>query len=136
MDYEEMLKKGIENLPKKTDSKERFEIPKVMGHLQGNKTVISNFVQIANAFGRPVEHMLKYILKELATPGELQNNNILMLGTKVSSERINKKIQQYAEEYVICKECGKPDTKIEKEGEFTFMKCMVCGAKKPVKIRI
>ncbi len=130
-----MLKKGAENLPKKTDFKERFEMPKVLGHIQGNRTVISNFVQIANAFGRPVEHMLKYILKELATPGELQNN-LLILGTKIGSERINQKIQQYAEEFVICRECGKPDTKIEKEGEFTFIKCMVCGAKKPVKIKI
>jgi len=115
--------------------RERFEIPKILGHLQGNKTIISNFPQIANTLRRPQEHLLKYLLKELATPGDMKNN-FLLLGAKVPASRINGKIRQYAIEFVLCVDCGKPDTKIEKEGNFSFIKCMACGTKHPIKSRI
>ena len=136
MDYKELLKKAKMDMPKAVLEKERFEIPKVRGHLQGNKTVVSNFIQIAGVLRRNTEHMLKYVLKELAAPGEIKKSSSLMLGTKISASRINEKVKKYAEDFVLCKECGKPDTKLEKEGEFMYIKCMACGAKHYVKARI
>jgi len=130
-----MLKKAREQLPESVFERERFEIPKVRGHLEGNKTVISNFPQLASSLRRPVEHLLKFLLKELATPGNLKQSG-LVLATKVPASRINEKIRQYANEFVLCGECGKPDTQILKEGEFSFLKCMACGNKKPVKSKI
>jgi translation initiation factor 2 subunit 2 len=135
MKYEEMLKKARKELPESVFEKERFEIPNVRGHVQGNRTVISNFSQIASTLRRPVEHLLKYILKELATPGIMRGSSLIM-GTKVPASRINDKIKQYAHEFVLCPECGKPDTQIIREGEFSFLKCLACGAKKPVKSKI
>ena len=135
MTYEELLKKARKELPKVVFEKERFEIPKVKGHIEGNKTVIGNFYQIATLLHRPVEHLLKYILKELATPGIIRRGE-LIIGTKVAASRINEKIRQYANEFVLCLECGKPDTKIEKEGQVSYMKCTACGAKHVVKSRI
>jgi translation initiation factor 2 subunit 2 len=135
MDYEQMLKRAREKLPEVVSTKGRFEIPKVKGHLQGNKTVISNFLQIASILGRDVEHLLKYTLKELAAPGEIKNST-LIIGTKVSATKINEKIQEYADEFVLCRECGKPDTKIEKEGNFSYLRCTACGARHPVKSKI
>jgi len=135
MDYEKMLDKAIEEMPESAFEKHRFEIPKVRGHLQGNKTVISNFLQIANHLRRTAEHMLKFILKELAAPGTIKNQN-LIIGAKVPASKINEKIRKYAVEYVLCSECGKPDTKIESEGPVKFMKCQACGAKHQVKSNI
>jgi translation initiation factor 2 subunit 2 len=66
----------------------------------------------------------------LATPGELKKK-ALIIGTKTSASRINEKINNYVNKYVLCKECGKPDTKLTKDGDITFLKCMVCGAKQP-----
>lgn len=57
-----MLEKGRKELPEHILKSERFEIPKVKGHIQGNRTIISNFQQIAEVLGRPAEHLLKYIL--------------------------------------------------------------------------
>ena len=54
-----MLKKAREEMPESVFEKERFEIPKVLGHVQGNKTIISNFHQIVESLGRPLEHVLK-----------------------------------------------------------------------------
>jgi translation initiation factor 2 subunit 2 len=136
MNYEDMLKNARKQLPKSVFERARFEIPKIKGHIQGNRTILTNFLQIASVLGRPVEHMLKYILKELATPGEIKKNGSVIIGTKVSASRINEKIRMYADDYVLCIECGKPDTKIEKEGNFSFMKCQACGAKHPIKARI
>ncbi len=131
-----MLEEARKSLPESVFLKERFEIPKALGHMQGNRTIITNFLQISSTLRRNVEHMLKFILKELATPGEIKKSGALILGTKVPASRINEKIRQYANEFVLCLECGKPDTKIEKEGELLYMKCAACGAKNIVKAKI
>ena len=133
--YDTLLDRAFEKMPEIAGQKERFEMPKVMGHVQGNRTILSNFLQIAQAFNRPPEHMLKYVLKELATPGEIKKTFVLF-GTKIPASRINEKIEQYAENYVLCKDCGKPDTKLSKEGDVLFMKCMACGAKHSIKSKI
>lgn len=123
-----MLERGKAALPEVSDSRERFTIPKVRGHIEGNKTIISNFADIVKTLERKPEHLLKYVLKELATPGDLRKNAVIF-GTKQSASKINDKIQQYAETFVICKECGKPDTKLSKETNVYFLKCQACGAK-------
>ena len=135
MDYEQLLTRARENLPESVFEKERFEIPKVRGHIEGNKTVISNFGQIAETLRRRPEHLLKYVLKELAAPG-LMRGGLLVLGTKIAASRINEKIRQYAHEFVLCSDCGKPDTEIIAEKDFSFLKCSACGSKNPVKSKI
>ncbi|MBU0980392.1 MAG: translation initiation factor IF-2 subunit beta [Nanoarchaeota archaeon] len=135
MDYEKLLDKAVEELPESTQKSERFEIPKVRGHLQGNKTVVSNFAQIAQALHREPAHILKYILKELAAPGDLDAGRA-SIGRKLSASAINQKILLYARTFVMCGECRRPDTTIEKKGNITFMKCSACGASKPIHAKI
>jgi len=135
-DYKKLLGEVRKELPEHIFQKERFEIPKVKGHIQGSRTIINNFLQIASALGRDTEHMLKYVLRELATPGEIKKSGSAIIGSKVPASRINEKIKQYANTYVFCHECGKPDTKIEKEGNFNFIKCMACGARHSIKSKI
>ncbi len=132
MDYEELLERGIKKLPESAKEKQRFEIPKAKGHIEGTKTLISNFLQIADLLGRKPEHFLKFILRELATPGDVRGN-LLILKRKISASKVNEKIQKYADEFVLCSECGKPDTQLIKEKEVVYLKCMACGAKHPVK---
>lgn len=129
--YEKLLDRAIKNLPEKMKRSERFEIPKVRGHVQGQKTVISNIRQIADAFNRRPEHLTKYLLRELATPGDLKPKGLL-LGRKITAVRVNEKIRKYADIFVLCKECGKPDTKIIKVDRVSFVKCLACGARHPV----
>lgn len=132
MDYKELLKRGMKDLPEVVIEVSRFEVPKVKGHLQGNKTIISNINEIVEKLRRPAAHVVKFLLKELATPGEIKGN-FLVIGTKMSASRINEKIEEYVQKFVICPECKKPDTKIKKEGGFMFITCQACGAKKTVK---
>ena len=130
MDYKKLLKQARKNLPESVLKTERFTIPKIRGHLQGNKTVLSNFFQIADSLGRAPNSLLKYILKELATPGEVQKS-LVVLGRKVSATRINEKVEEYAKKFVLCKDCGKPDSKLIKQNRMVFIKCNACGARYP-----
>ena len=134
MDYKKLLEKAKKDAPKIIEGKDRFEIPSVKGHIQGTQTIITNLQQIADQLDRPLDHMLKYLLKELATFGEIKDSGSLILKRKVSSSDFNAKVKQYADEFVFCKECGKPDTKFVKDGDIVWIRCMVCGSKRQMKI--
>lgn len=135
LDYEKLLERAKEKLPEVEDTGERFEIPSIRGHMEGHKVVLSNFLQIAQILRRDPRHLLKYVLRALATPGEIKKNFVI-LGSKVPSKSINEKIEAYAKEYVFCRECGKPDTKLVKEAEYLFIKCQACGARYSVRSKI
>lgn len=134
-EYEKLLERALKNIPKKKHSGERFEIPTVSGRIEGNKTIVSNFAQIASQLHRDPKHLLKYLQRELATPAHLDNQR-LVIGRKISSTIINEKIKRYVEEFVICKDCKRPDTQLTKDHRVLIMKCLACGAKHPVKSKI
>lgn len=133
--YEKLLDHAYKDLKPIEHSGERFEIPKVEGHIEGTKTILTNIQQIASYLRRDQNHLLKFLLRELATSGSIKNNRVI-LQRKISSQKINEKIQDYAKEFVICSQCGKPDTEIIKEKGFSFIHCLACGAKHSVRAKI
>lgn len=135
MDYKDMLKRAEKDLPEDIKQTTRFEIPKAKGYVEGNKTIVSNFNQICTIFRRDPQHLLKYLQRELATPATISDSR-LILGRKISSGLINQKLEEYAETFILCKECGKPDTQIIKEDRIFILKCIACGAKHPIKTKI
>ena len=130
--YQDLLDGGVSSLPKEVIVTHRFEVPKAKGHIQGNKTVITNFNQIVSTLRRDKDHFLKFLLKELATPGVFDGPR-LVFGRKVSASLINQKIQQYADNFVLCSNCGKPDTQIFNKDDGVTLKCAACGNEKQVK---
>lgn len=133
--YEELLNKGFEELPDDINKAERFKVPKVKGHIQGNKTIISNFLHIAQTIGRPPQHLLKFINRELAALGEIKKTAVIF-NTKLQASRINEKIQEYVDTFVICRTCSRPDTKLHKESGVTIMTCQACGARQSIVSKI
>jgi translation initiation factor 2 subunit 2 len=133
--YEKLLEEAYSKIKKAETNGERFEIPKVEGHFEGKKTIITNFSKIVSVFRRNPEHLQKFLLKELAASGQKEGDR-LVLNIKVPSAKINQKIEEYAQEFVICKECKKPDTELIKEDRITFIKCLACGAKHSVRSKI
>ena len=131
-EYEKLLKRAMEAVPKSGAGIKRFEIPAVVTEMQGNKTLIKNFGDILAVFRRDARHFSKFLFKQLATPGNVQGS-MLILQRKVPQQMLQEKIEDYVKEYIYCKECGKPDTKLVKEDRFAFMKCEACGAKSPVR---
>jgi len=135
MDYEQLLNEAYGKVKKSESSGERFEIPKIEGHFEGKKTILTNFFQIASHLRRNPEHFQKFILKEVAASGQKEGDR-LVLNMTVPSAKINQKIEQYVKEFVLCEQCGKPDTELTKEDRLSFIKCLACGAKHSVRSKI
>lgn len=133
--YEDMLNHAYEKVKEVKGSSGRFEIPKIEGHFEGKKTILTNFFQIASHIRRKPEHFQKFMLRELAASGQREGDR-LILNIKVPSAKINQKIEQYVKEFVLCNECGKPDTELTKEDRLTFIHCLACGAKHSVRGKI
>ncbi len=133
--YETLLNEAYSKVKKVESSSDRFEIPKIQGHFEGKKTILINFFQIVSYIRRSPEHFQKFILKELAVSGHREGEK-LVLNMIVPSAKINDKIEQYSKEFVICRECKKPDTELIREGRITFIHCLACGAKHPVRSKI
>ncbi|MDI6806679.1 MAG: translation initiation factor IF-2 subunit beta [Candidatus Aenigmarchaeota archaeon] len=132
LSYEEMLKRAMERIPKKIKDEKRFRIPEVMYEIQGNKTIIKNFQEFLSVFRRDAKHFSKFLCRELATLGYPQGN-FFVLQTMVSGATLRKKIESYVNEFVYCKQCGEPDTKLIKEDRIYFLVCEACGAKHSVR---
>ena len=129
-DYEQLLEKAYTSIkPVEVDKNfDRWEIPSVKSMIQGNKTIIDNFLQICSYIRRDCDHVAKFLSKELATFSKIENER-LILNRKMSSAQINDKLRLYVNRYVICAECKKPDTELIKENGFKFIHCLACGAK-------
>lgn len=132
-DYDTLLKRAYSQLPEEVFKDVRFEVPNPESIIEGNRTVIKNFRDIAKVINRDVQFFAKYVMRELGTAGNVEGQRLILQG-KFSNYLINSKIKEFIDEYVLCDECGKPDTKIIKEGRLHFLKCMACGAIKPIKL--
>jgi len=131
-DYEKLLDQARNSLPQNLFDGARFEMPKIKTITVGNKTIIKNFRELINIFRRDENHFMKFLLGEMATSGNIEGSQAVFQG-KFSQNFIQDKIQKYADSYVLCPECKKPDTKIIKEGRIYFLRCEACGAKHPIK---
>jgi len=131
MDYENLLEKAYKEIKQINTSGERFEIPRIKGHYEGKKTILTNFSQICSHIRREQSHFLKFLLKELASSGQIEGDRIV-LNNKIPSTKINDKIELYTKKFVICQECQKPDTEIRREDRISFLHCLACGAKHPI----
>lgn len=131
--YEQLLDRAFAQLPSLATEKSDFKVPDVDSIIQGSKTIIRNFSQIADTARRDEGDIAKYLSKELAAPVSVGDHK-LTISTKVQAMVLNDKVKKYFETYVICKECHKPDTHIEgTERGYETLVCEACGARYTVK---
>ncbi|MEM1515282.1 MAG: translation initiation factor IF-2 subunit beta [Candidatus Bathyarchaeia archaeon] len=130
--YEDMLEEAYKQLPSEVFKRERLEVPRVECTTFGSRTFLENFKEICDLLDRDPNHLLRYILKEMATSGTIEGQRAILHG-RFDSETINRIIRRYIDEFVNCPICKRPDTKIIKEKRFNFLLCEACGAKSPVR---
>ena len=133
-DYLSLLERAKESLPETTESHERFTIPDPDVLQEGKITVVRNFIDISEALRRDPQHVLQFLLRELGTPGNIEGRRVVFKA-KLSPAQISDRVQSYTETFVICTECGLPDTHMLKEGRTTILECEACGAHRPVNVR-
>ncbi len=132
--YLQLLDRAFASLPSAAASASTdFVVPTVDSLIQGSKTLIRNFSQIAGIARRKPELIAHFLVKELGTPASF-DGQALVLSARFQPNVLNDKIRKYFETYVICKECHKPDTHIEEtEHGYEVIVCEACGARYTVK---
>ena len=135
-EYEALLERAKKKLPHTLESHDRFQVPEPDVMIEGKTTVIRNFGDIVDTLRREPEHVLGYLLRELGTAGTLEGDGrrVVFKG-KVAANQIADRLKNYVDEYVLCSECSRPDTKIVKEGRVLILVCETCGAHRPVHVR-
>jgi translation initiation factor 2 subunit 2 len=132
-EYENLLDNIYSNLPKKKAEGERFVPPKFEYFSEGNKTIIKNFKVVCHKIRRDQQTVSKYLSKELAVPVEVREER-LVLQRKIMGDILNSKLDEFITKYVMCKECGKPDTHIEEVGHrLRNLVCEACGARMAIR---
>jgi len=131
-EYENLLKRARKDLPEQVLEKERFEPPRFESFVQGAKTIIKNFSEVANLLQRDQQHLIKFIAEQAGTQGEMDNHRLVIKGQKTQNF-LNNKLDLYIKEFIICKQCGKPDTEIRTEEGIARIKCKACSAKYTVR---
>jgi translation initiation factor 2 subunit 2 len=131
-DYDSMLETCIKKLPRECAEGSRFVIPKSEVLIQGARTIFINFNEVAGALRRDPKHLLKFILKELATSYEEKDKKVIFQG-RFPGALMDRKIEIYVKNYVLCPNCCKPDTKIIRIDRLDFLKCEACGSRQALK---
>lgn len=130
-DYESLLNRVLEKIPKKEHSGERFELPRPQVAATRTRTWIRNFKEICDYMNRDPRHVLKFLTRELATAATFEGSRAIFKG-RFGQGSIQNLVDIYISRYVICPICGRPDTKISKQARFLFLDCEACGARSSI----
>jgi translation initiation factor 2 subunit 2 len=130
--YDALLDRAYSQLPEGALTKARFEMPQVEVLMEGNKTILKNFSQVAKQFRREDAHMQKFLTKELGSYSVVSGER-LIFNKKLFGKKIGDVVKKYATEYVLCPQCGKPDTAFSTLEGVKILKCEACGGWKPIK---
>jgi len=133
--YREMLERAQEQLPRKLEKYDRFEVPRPHVVRVGKKTVIQNFKEISDVLNRDPKHLLKFLTGEMATLATMEGGRAIFQGV-FKQDTIKNLIDTYVERYVICPVCKRPDTKIVKEKRLSFLVCEACGARSSISLKV
>lgn len=132
-DYENLLDNIYKNLPEKVMHKERFESPIFDSFNEANKTVIKNFNTVTDKLRRDRALLIKWLSRELAVP-ITEDGERAILQRRTHSDVLNKKLDEFVQKFVVCKECKKPDTHIQDMGHgIKQLICEACGARNAIR---
>jgi translation initiation factor 2 subunit 2 len=129
MGYDDHLDRALEETPDIEGGGDRFSVPDPEVRQEGNATVFENFRNTVDSLGREPDHVLKFMQNELGTSGHIDESGRARLTGEFGTRRVADAIQEYADEYVLCSECGLPDTRIEREQGVEVLRCEACGAR-------
>lgn len=132
LSYAQLLARAKKALPDALSSGERFQVPAPDIVYEGKTTILRNFEDIVQSIRRDPDMVLTYLLRELGTAGTLEGRRVVFK-SKVTTQNVEERIRSYVEAYVLCQECGRPDTRLVKEDRIAMLECDACGARRPVK---
>ena len=131
VDYDDQLTRALDETPGVEAGGERFELPDPEVRQEGNATVYENFVETVDVLDREDAFVLKFLQNELGTSAAIDERGRARLTGSFRADRIGDAISDFADAYVICPECGLPDTRLVEENGAEVLRCDACGALSP-----
>ncbi|MFC5971045.1 translation initiation factor IF-2 subunit beta [Halomarina salina] len=131
MDYESSLDRAMENVPDIDSSGQRLSVPDAEAQKDGAFTRLTNLEDIADTLSRESDHLHRFVQRELGTNGKLEEG-VGRYNGSFSGSDFDAAVESYVETYVICGECGLPDTRLVTEDRTPMLRCDACGAFRPV----
>ncbi len=131
MDYESSLDRAMDEVPDIGGDEERLQIPDAETQKDGAFTRFTNLGEIADVLSREAEHLHRFVQREMGTSGKFEEGRGRYNGT-FSQQDFNAAVDAYVDEYVLCTECGLPDTRLVREDRTPMLRCDACGAFRPV----
>lgn len=128
MEYDDMLDRAVEASPDVDRGESRFEVPDVTVRQEGNVTVVENFRTVADALGRDPADLLQFLQTDLGTAASIDGNGRARFTGEFKAGRVGDAVETYTGAYVVCPECGLPDTRLVDEAAVEMLKCDACGA--------
>jgi len=129
MGYDEHLDRAMAVTPDVEGSGSRFSVPDPEIRQEGNATVYENFQDTVDRLARDETDVMKFLQNELGTSADIDERGRLRLTGSFKPERVADAVEAYADAYVLCPECGLPDTKLEREQGALVVRCEACGAR-------
>ncbi len=131
-DYTALLERAREGLDSLSDDS-RFTLPRPEVLYEGKRTLIRNFEEMRGLLRREKSHFSNYLMRELGTAGTVDGKRLVLQG-KMPARKIEAVVREYTKSYVLCGECGKPDTFLDREGRTQVLRCEACGAHRPLRV--
>ena len=132
MDYEEQLDRAMDEKPEIAGNESRFEVPDPSVRQEGNETIYQNFQETLDRLGRDQRHVLKFLQNEFGTSANIDDAGRARFTGDFDADRVTSALEEYVDTYVLCPECGLPDTKLTKEKGAELLVCDACGARSSV----
>ncbi|PRQ60316.1 putative translation initiation factor 2, beta subunit [Rosa chinensis] len=137
-EYEELLDRLLMKLrddnPKLADGEKCGLVlspPQVLRE-GSKKTVLVNFMEYCRTMVRQPDHVMSFMLAELGTSGSLDGQLRLVVKGRFSPKNFGAILRKYANQYVICFACKRPDTRLSKENRLNYLRCERCCASRSV----
>lgn len=126
MSYDDHLDRAMSRTDT-SGSSGRFSLPTPELRADGNFTLYENFQTTIDRLGREEDHVMKYLQSELGTAASIDESGRLRLTGSFKTDRVRDALESYAQEHVICPDCGLPDTNLHEEDGTIYRQCEACG---------
>lgn len=126
--YDDRLERALSATPEIGGDGTRFEIPTPDVRQEGNMTVYENFQETVDRLDRDENMVLKFLQNDVGTSAHIDESGRARLTGSFDAPRLEEAIDAFAEAFVICPECGLPDTRLTEEQGTRMLKCDACGA--------
>jgi len=134
MNYDDALDRAMDSAPDIQADAERLTVPDAEAQRDGAFTRLTNLEGIADTVSRDPEHLHRFIQRELGTNGQYEEG-VGRYNGNFSGRDFDTVLGKYVDAYVLCGECGLPDTRLGSEDRTEMLRCDACGAFRPVKKR-